>query len=109
MTTKRKRMNITPSDEVLALIEEVNALTGTPKAAIISEILDNVAPVLTNQLQALRVLYDSPREAQRLMQNVANDGIAKLAQAQLDLDTAIDARTVKGARKRRAVGGRATP
>lgn len=106
---KRKRINITPSDEVWALVDEVHALTGTPKASILAEILDEVAPVFTNQIQALRMLQEQPREAQRLMQNFANQSVGKLAQASLDLDTAIDARTVKGARKRRAAGGHTSP
>jgi hypothetical protein len=120
MSIKRRRIQVTPSDEVWALVDEVHGLTGTPKAAILSEILDNVAPVFTNQIHALRMLKESPREAQRLMQNFANESIGKLAQSSLeldaeieaqsslDLDSAIDARTVKGARKRRA-GGRPNP
>jgi hypothetical protein len=109
MPTLRKRINITPSDEVWALINEVHALTGTPKAAIVCELLDEVAPVFQNTIQALRMVNEQPREAQRLIQNFANESIGKLAQHQLDLDAAIDARTVKGSRAKRRAGGRATP
>jgi len=104
MTVKRKRLNVTLSDAVWALVDEVNALTGTSKSAIISEILDEVAPVFQTQIQALRVLKDSPREAQRLMQNFSNESIARLAQTNLDLDLAIDARTVQGQRAKRRKG-----
>jgi hypothetical protein len=92
---------LTPSDEVWQLVDEVHKLTGTPKAAIVSEILDEVAPVFLNQIEALRVLQESPREAQRLVQNFANESVGKLAQASLDLDAAIDGRTVQGQRARR--------
>jgi hypothetical protein len=109
MPTLRKRINVTPSDEVWVLINEVNALTGTPKASIISEMLDAIAPVFQNTIQALRVVNDQPREAQRLIQNFANESIGRVAQQQLELDAAIDARTVKGARAKRRAGGRATP
>lgn len=104
MTVKRKRLQLTLSDPVWALVNEVHELTGTPKAAIISEILDEVAPVFQTQIQALRVLKDSPREAQRLIQNFSNENVSRLAQANLDLDLAIDARTVQGQRAKRRKG-----
>jgi len=109
MPTTRRRIQVTPSDEVWALIDEVHALTGTPKAAIVAEILDEVAPVFSNQLQALRILKDSPREAQRLIQNFANESVAKLAQTSLDLDAALDGRTVSGKRARRKGAKNGTP
>ena len=105
MAVKRKRVLVTPSDEAWALIEEVHKLTGTPKAAIVSEILDEVAPVFQNTIHALRIVKEQPREAQRLIQNFANEAIGKAAQASLDLDAAIDARTVKGKRARRRRAG----
>jgi hypothetical protein len=100
---------LTPSDQVWQLVDEVHKLTGTPKAAIVSEILDEVAPVFTNQIQALRMLQDTPREAQRLMQNFANESVAKLAQSSLDLDSALDGRTVQGKRARRKGPKNGTP
>ena len=105
MPAKQKRLQITLTPEVWALVDEVHTLTGTPKAAIISEILDQVAPVFTNQIQALRLLKEQPREAQRLIQNFANESVGKLAQASLDLDAAIDGRTVKGKREGRRRNG----
>lgn len=108
MATKRKRLNVTLSDEVWALVNEVHALTGTPKSAVISEILDEVAPVFQNTIHALRIVKEQPREAQRLVQNFANEAIGKAAQAALDLDAAIDGRTLKGQRARRRRGDGAT-
>lgn len=107
MPTKRKRLQITLSDEVWALVDEVHELTGTPKAAIISEILDEVAPVFQNTIHGLRIVKEQPREAQRLIQNFVNEAIAKAAQAALDLDAAMDARTVRGKRARRRRDGTA--
>lgn len=105
MAVKRKRVLVTPSDEAWALIEEVHKLTGTPRAAIVSEILDEVAPVFQNTINALRIVQEQPREAQRLIQNFVNEAIGKAAQASLDLDAAMDARTVKGKRARRRRDG----
>lgn len=109
MASKRRRLLLTPSDEVWALIDEVHALTGTPRAAIVSEILDEIAPAFQAQIQALRMVKEAPREAQRLINNYAAESMGKLAQAQLDLDAAIDGRTVKGKRaKKGGVRGRST-
>lgn len=110
MASKRRRLLLTPSDEVWALIDEVHKLTGTPRAAIVAEILDEVAPAFQTQIHALRMVAERPLEAQRLINNFAAQSVGKLAQAQLDLDSAIDARTVKGkrARKKGADRGRAT-
>lgn len=102
---KRKRVNVTLSDEVWALVEELHGLTGTPKAAVISEMLDEIAPVFRNTIQAVRIVQEQPREAQRLIQNFANEAVAKNAQAMLDLDAALDGRTVKGKRARRRRDG----
>lgn len=103
--SKRKRVNVTLSDEVWALVEELHGLTGTPKAAVISEMLDEIAPVFRNTIEAVRIVQEQPREAQRLIQNFANEAVAKNAQAMLDLDAALDGRTVKGKRARRRRDG----
>ena len=105
MATKRKRLNVTLSDDVWALVDEVHELTGTPKSAVISEILDEIAPVFQNTIEALRIVKEQPREAQRLMQNFANESIVKATQAALDFDAAMDGRTVKGKRSRRRRDG----
>lgn len=104
MTTRRPRLQITLSDPVWALVEEVHVLTGTPKAAIISEILDEVAPVFQTQIEALRVLQDSPQEAVRLIQRFSNENVSRLMQSSLDLDSAVDARTVEGRKAKRRKG-----
>jgi len=98
MRTRRKRVQVALSDEVWALVEEVHTLTGTSRSAVIAEMLDMITPVIQSQIGALRVLHESPREAQRILQDFANESVSKLGQAQLDLDAAIDARTVKGRR-----------
>ena len=105
MPAKYKRLQLTLSPHVWELVDEIHSLTGTPKAAIISEILDEVAPVFANQIQALRMLKDQPREAQRLIQNFANESIGKVVQVQLDIDAALDGRTVEGKKAGRRRNG----
>lgn len=107
---KSKRIQITPSPQVLALVDEVQKLNGQSKSAIISELLDQIAPVLQNMIEALKLLQEQPREAQRLMQNMANETVGMIAQASLDLDAAMDSRTVQGKRsKTGGLRGRPTP
>ena len=108
MAAKQKRLQVTLSPEVRALVEEVHQLTGTPRAAIVSEMLDEIAPVFQNTIHALRIVKEQPREAQRLIQNFVNEAIGRATQATLDLDSAIDGRTVKGKRARRRRGDGAT-
>ena len=105
MAAKQKRLQVTLSPEVRALVEEVHQLTGTPRAAIVSEMLDEIAPVFQNTIHALRIVKEQPREAQRLIQNFVNEAIGKATQAALDLDSAMDGRTVKGQRARRRRDG----
>lgn len=101
---KRKRLLVTPSEETWRLLEEFNELTGKPRAAIVSELLDSVAEVVRMQLDALRKIKESPQEARRLLTEHLNEAVALAHQAQLDLDAAADGRTVKGKRARRRNG-----
>ena len=118
MPSSRKRLQLTLSDEAWALIEEVHALTGTPKSAIVSELLDEILPAISAQLEALRKLSAAPREAQALINEFAEEAFGKLAQSQLDLEEALtkheksqqalplesaDGRTVKGRRLKKGV------
>lgn len=104
MPSKSKRLQLTLSPEVWALVDEVHALNGVPKSQIINDILEEVAPVFALQLEALRLAKQAPDEARRLLQRHTNESIVKLGQAHLDLDSAIDARTVKGRHLRRKHG-----
>lgn len=104
---RNPRVYVTFSPETFALLVEVSEVTGTPKSALVSELMDAALPAVKTTLDALRVVKEQPREAQRLMSNFAAGASMELAQQQLELDAAIDARTVKGRqKKRRATGGR---
>ena len=100
-TPNRKRVQVTLSDEVWRLVEQVAELTGQPKAALISELMDTAAPALVTMIEAVKLVKETPREAQRLLSNFGAQTIRDFSQAQLDLDASIDGRTVKGKRVRR--------
>jgi predicted DNA-binding protein len=85
----------------MALLDELSSLSGQPKAGIVSEFVDTALPAMEVTLQALRVLSRQPEEARRLLSEFAHQQTANLAQAQLDLDVALDARTVKGQRRKK--------
>lgn len=101
MKNKNRRLQITLTPEAWALVNEVHDRTGRAKSGIISEVLDWVLPVLQNQLDALRLASEQPQEAQRIVARQANELIGMMAQSQLDLDAAIDGRTVKGKRTKK--------
>lgn len=100
----RKRVQVTLSDEAWAMVCECSDLVGQSRSSLIAELLDAALPALQTTIQAVRVMKDQPREAQRLLANYGAEMSRDLAQAQLDLDQAIDKRTVKGKRR----GARAT-
>lgn len=85
---QRPRVLVTPSRDVWALLEEVHQLTGAPKAALISEMLDTVAPVYRDQLDAHRRLIEAPDKARELVAEVGWKAVHSIAQAQLDLPPA---------------------
>lgn len=97
------RVQVTLSAEAMALLEELATLSQQPKAAIVSELVDTALPALGTTLDALRIVHQQPDEARRLLSRFAHQQTANLAQAQLDLDAALDKRTVKG--RRRKQGG----
>lgn len=105
---KRPRINITPSPEVWELVNTVHELTGEAKSAIVAGILDEIAPAFQITIQAMRLAKSAPREAQQLMANFSSKAVGDLMQQQLELDAAIDARTVKGKRAKRGARGRPT-
>lgn len=108
MKNKQRRLQITLTPEQWELIGELHELTGTAKATLISEALGWVLPVIQNHIEALRIVQERPHEAQRIVSRQANELLGDLAQAQLDLDAAIDGRTVKGRARRRRDAGAST-
>jgi uncharacterized protein (DUF1778 family) len=108
MGTKNKRVQVALSDEATKLVDELSALTGQSKSSVVSEMMDVALPAIQTTIEAVRLLQEQPREAQRLLANFTNEAIVMASQASLDLDAAIDSRTVKGKRRKGGLSGRAT-
>ena len=100
------RIQVTPSPEAMALLDELSTLSGQARAALVSELVDAALPALKVTLDALRLVKAQPAEAQRLLSEFASHQTAALAQAQLDFGRAVDGRTVKGRRQKGRSGGR---
>ena len=97
----RKRIQVTLSDEAWTLLDALSEASKQPRAAMIAELVDMALPALMTMLEAVKVINDQPREAQRLLNNFTSKAMMDVSQAQLELDSSIDARTVKGKRARR--------
>lgn len=87
--TIEKRINVTPSPTVGPLLRELSRLTGKGPATLIREMLDEAVPALVETVAALKLIKRRPEAAQAALARVANRAQMDLAQAQLDLDTAI--------------------
>lgn len=94
------RVQVTLSPEAMAALDDLANLSGQSKSSLISELVDIALPAMSVTLDALRVVHRQPEEARKLLSEFAHQQTAHLAQAQLDLDAAVDARTVKGKRRK---------
>lgn len=99
---RNHRVAVTFTPETLSALDELSARLGRPKAALVSELVDQTLPALLTTLEALRVMQKQPREAQRLVQEFVVESVAKLGQARLELDAVIDKRTLRGRRLKAA-------
>lgn len=98
---RNPRVAITLTPEAIRVLDELAELLQQPKSSIVAELVDEALPALQTATQALRLAAEQPREAQRLIGNYAAKATMELSQQQLELDAAIDARTVKGKRAKR--------
>ena len=106
--TKNPRIAFVPSDAVHALMEQVSKLSGQSKASIVSELMDEVAPVVQGQIDALMALAASPDKAKQYVQDYAMKAMHDIAQTTMDFAASEDARTVEGKKARRRAA-RAAP
>lgn len=60
-------------------------MTGRPKAAIVSEMLDGVAPLFLDQLKLLQAIENQPQKARDLVTEFGMQGINTISQQLLDL------------------------
>ncbi len=95
--TKNLRISFVPSDEVNALVVELAVAADQSRASIVAGLMDEIAPVIRGQLEAFRKIAARPDEARQYVQELANQSMATIAQATLDLDKPKQPRKRKGA------------
>lgn len=94
---KRPRILVTPSPVVWKLLDDLHKLTGKPKAGMVAELLHEIAPVMQEQLEAMRELAAAPDKARQLVDEYAWRSVHTIAQAQLDLPSVKKGRAKKNA------------
>lgn len=85
MSEKRERLAFRPSGPVRAAIDRIHGLTGRPRSEIVSEMLDAVAPMFAEQLEALQRIATTPEKARDYVRDLAMHGINTISQQMLDL------------------------
>jgi predicted DNA-binding protein len=96
------RIQVTLSPESRHLFEKLSELTGQSQSAMLAEIADTALPALQVTVDALEAAKAGKyEEVRRLTSHFAHKATGDLAQQMLDLDADMDARTVKGKRKKK--------
>lgn len=108
MTTIEPRISVTPSPTTGPMLREIAKLTGKPLATVVREMLDEMAPVMPELIDALRKIHTRPEEAQAGLARMAAGMVRDLSQAQLDLDAAIKQRPGRKPGKRQGRGAAKT-
>jgi hypothetical protein len=102
--TKNPRISFVPSDQVAALVARIADVSGQSRASICAEILNDVAPVMQEQLGALEKLRDVPEKAREHLENLAAASRQDIDQALLELP-AVDHRRKHHKDRDRRVSG----
>jgi hypothetical protein len=90
----------------MALLEEVSRLTGQGKATLASELVEMALPAIQATIEALRVVKDAPREAQRILSKHSHGAMMELSQQMLEFDDILsNAPTPKRQKRKRGTDG----
>lgn len=86
---KRRRVQVTLSEENWRLVERIAEKKGVGKATLLAEIYESVIPALDLTMKALELAEESPREAQRLVTNYGAEVVMQLQQEHLAFDEVV--------------------
>jgi hypothetical protein len=106
--TRVRRIAITPSAELRALLEELSEVAGKSLSSVASEMLEEILPVMRMQLDAFREIQKTPDRAREHLLAMANNAHGDISQAVMEFEK-VDARTMEGKKKRRASGANPKP
>lgn len=85
MTTKRERLAFRPSPPVREALDRLHTLTGRPRAELIAEMLDAVAPLFAEQIELMQRIASTPEKAREFVRDFGVQGINTISQQLLDL------------------------
>ena len=85
MPTKNERIAFRPSGPVRMALDELHTLTGQSRAALVSEMLDGVAPLFVEQMRLMQSLSSQPERAREFVTEFGMQGINTISQQLLDL------------------------
>lgn len=92
MTKQRNRVNLTLDDELFATLTELSELSGTPKAAIINELLTEVKPHLDLSIDLIKKLKANQMQmtdARMIFNNLVADAGDVINHAQGEVNRAL--------------------
>ncbi len=92
MTKQRNRVNLTLDDELFATLTELSELSGTPKAAIINELLTEVKPHLDLSIDLIKKLKANQMQmsdAKMVINNLVADAGDVINHAQGEVNKAL--------------------
>lgn len=85
--TKNPRISFVPSDEVLRLVSDLAGVSGQSMASIVAELMNDLAPVLSQQLEAFRAIASRPEEARSHIEALAAQSVAQINQLAMEFKT----------------------
>ena len=92
MTKQRNRVNLTLDDELFATLTELSELSGTPRAAIINELLTDVKPHLDlciDLIKKLKANQMQMTDAKMVFNNLIADAGDVINHAQGEMNRAL--------------------
>lgn len=92
MAKQRNRVNLTLDDELFETLTELSELSGTPRAAIINELLTEVKPQLDLSIDLIKKLRANEMQmsdARMVFNNLIADAGDVINQAQGDINRAL--------------------
>lgn len=92
MAKQRNRVNLTLDDDMFATLTELSELSGTPRAALINELLIDVKPHLDMSIDLIKKLKANQMQmsdARMIFNNLVADAGDVINQAQGDINKAL--------------------
>ena len=106
--TRTPRIAITPSAALRALLEELAEVSGQSLSFVASDMLEDVVPVMRQQLDAFKLINGKPELARKHLQALADSSHGQIDQAVMEFEKT-DGRTMEGKKKRRVAGAKPNP